>query len=93
MNVFRAFAFEDYLFYVFRDKDSKIELLYRDEFVYNKNKNILTFINKNVEYKIDPGGILVKTPKKKVYLKAKEIGENVTLSSLSELKLKNLRTK
>ncbi len=93
LSVFRAFAFEDYLFYVFTDKNSKIELLYRDEFVYNINKTTLTFINKNVEYKIDSGGILVKTPKRKVYLKAKEIGENVTLSSLSELKLKNLKIK
>ncbi|WP_405415487.1 XAC2610-related protein [Maribacter sp. Asnod1-A12] len=93
MSVFRAFAFEDYLFYVFTDIDSKIELLFKDEFIYNKIENTLTFINKNVDYKVDSGGILVKTSKREVYLKAKDIGENVTLSSLSELKLKNLSTK
>lgn len=93
MSVYRAFAFQDYLFYVFTDKDSKIELLYRDEFVYDKKENTLIFLNKEVEYKIDLGGILVKTPKRTVYLKAKKVGENVTLSSLSELKLNNLTTK
>lgn len=93
MSVYRAFAFQDYLFYVFTDKDRKIELLYRDEFVYDKKENTLIFLNKEVEYKIDLGGILVKTPKRTVYLKAKKVGENVTLSSLSELKLNNLTTK
>lgn len=93
MSVYRAFAFQDYLFYVFTDKDRKIELLYRDEFVYDKKENTLIFLNKEVEYKIDLGGVLVKTPKRTVYLKAKKVGENVTLSSLSELKLNNLTTK
>jgi hypothetical protein len=90
MELYRAF--EDYLIYTFTDIDKKIELLYLDTFVYNKKENTLTFVNKNVEYKVYSGGILVTTPKRTVDLKAKRIGENVTLTSLSSLssKLKNI---
>jgi len=92
MELYRVFAFEDYLIYTFTDTNNKIELLYSDSFVYNEKENTLIFVNNNVEYKIYSGGILVTTPKRKVNLKAKRIGENVTLKSLSGLssKLSNI---
>ena len=94
MELFRVFAFEDYLIYAFTDKDNKIELLYSDTFVYNENENTLTFVNNSIEYKIYSGGILVKTPTKKINLKAESIGENVALANLFGLssKLSNIKT-
>lgn len=95
MVLYRAFAFEDYLFYVFIGKDNKIELMYEGDFIFDKNKGTLTFTNKDVVYTIDASGILVKTPKRKVYLKAKSSGDDAFLSSLSSLveSLNNLLVK
>ncbi|WP_445709899.1 XAC2610-related protein [Flavobacterium sp.] len=90
MVVYRALSFEDYLFYIFIDKNSKIELMYTDEFVYNKKEQTLTFTNKDITYQINKNGIIVNTPKKKINMKAVSVGENTTLSSLSNLTLKNL---
>lgn len=73
--MYEGFDFENYLIYTFTDKDNKIELLYLDTFVYNEKENTLTFINNNTEYKIYSEGIFVKTPKRKVNLKAEKIGE------------------
>ena len=90
MKLYRAFAFEDYLLYVFIDKNNKIELMYTDKFVFDKNKETLIFTNQRTTYLIYPKGILVNTPEKKVNMKAVSIGENTDLSSLSDLSLKNL---
>ena len=90
MELYRVFSFEDYLLYTFTDKDNKIELIYSDDFVFNKNKQTLTFVIEDVTYQIYAGGIIVNTPTKRVDLKALKIGDNVSLSSLSDLSVKNL---
>ncbi len=61
-------------------------------FIYDEKENILTFINKNIEYKVYDGGILVKTPKKEANLKAESVGEEVTLSRLPNLSSKFINT-
>ena len=93
MEIYRVFAFDDYLIYVFTDKDEKIELLYSGDFIYDKNKNTLTFENGDVTYQVYSEGIIVNTPKKQIDLKAVSIGENVTLLSLLDLSVKNLSIK
>ncbi|MFV0305174.1 MAG: XAC2610-related protein [Moheibacter sp.] len=90
MEIYRAFDFEDYLFYTFKDKDDKIELFYSDQFVYDKRKNTLTFTNEGVNYLIYNEGILINLPNKQVDLKAIGSSADVSLSSLAGLKLKNL---
>lgn len=90
MELYRVFSFEDYLLYTFIDKDGKIELIYSDNFVFNKDKQTLTFVNQKTTYQLYAGGIVMNTPTEKIDLKALKIGENVTLSSLSELSVKNL---
>lgn len=93
MEIYRAFAYEDYLFYIFKDKTDKIELFYSDQFVYDKNKLTLTFKNKNVVYQVYDKGIVVNMPNKKIDLKAVKINDNTSLSDINLLKLNNLEIK
>ncbi len=93
MAIYRVFAFEDYLFYVFMNKEGKIELMYSEDFVYDTSKETLTFQNNDTVYEIYNGGIIVHAPHKKVDIKAKIIDDNGTLTSLSSLNLKNLTIK
>ncbi|AUC77057.1 XAC2610-related protein [Olleya sp. Bg11-27] len=90
MELYHATAYNEFLLYAFRDKDEKIEFAYTDQFVFDKNKNTLTFTNQDVTYQIYNGGIIISTPKQKTDLKAENIEENTSLSSLSELSLNNL---
>lgn len=90
MEVYRAFAFDDFLFYVFVDENDKIELLYTDEFFYEESKLTLTFIHQDATYRIYSKGMTVHTGEKTVDWKAVSVRENGSLSSLSTLSLKNL---
>lgn len=91
MELYRAFNFDDFLFYVFTDKDKKIELLYRDDFTFDTEKNILKFETEDAIYHISNYEILVKTNSKKIVLKSKASSSNGSLKSLKDLKLKNLK--
>jgi len=90
MELYHAKAYQEFLLYTFKAKDENIELTYTDQFVFDKNKNTLTFTNQDVTYQIYNGGIIISTPKQKTNLKAESIEENTSLSSLSELSLNNL---
>ncbi|MBO0589918.1 hypothetical protein I2486_00725 [Cellulophaga sp. E16_2] len=89
MNLVHAFS--NQLYYVFTDKEDKVELFYDENFVYNKSKNTLTFTRKNTRYQISTTGITVQTPSKNIPMNAD--GETIEgeLASLLSLTLDNLR--
>jgi hypothetical protein len=81
-NVFYSFEFSnkkkmrllkefDRLYYIFTDKDDKIELYHWDDsFYYSKKNNTLEFENGKTIYTITSTGIIVTTPSKKYDMKA-----------------------
>ncbi len=91
MDIYRVFRSEDRLMYVFTDSEGSIELFYEGDFDYDKSANKLSFTNIDTKYTIYPGGIWVQTPSRKVNLKATSVDKGTDLSSLSDLRLKNLK--
>ncbi|ADV47526.1 hypothetical protein Celal_0175 [Cellulophaga algicola DSM 14237] len=89
MNLVHAFS--NQLYYVFTDKEDKVELFYDEDFIYHKDENTLTFTRKNTRYQISATGITVQTPSKNIPMNAD--GETIEgeLASLLSLTLDNLR--
>ncbi len=79
----------DQLYYVFADKDGRVELFYDGRFDYDASTQTLSFINKPVRYQINSKGITVKMSNKTVSLKSQP---NSVRGSLDELgQFKNVR--
>ncbi|WP_299779173.1 hypothetical protein [uncultured Formosa sp.] len=77
------------LFYVFTDRDNKVELYYSNNFIYNTNAHTLTFTNKSAQYIIHSNGITVKTPKRTINMDADPTTKEGDLVHISSLKLEN----
>jgi len=86
-------SFNGLLYYAFTDSKGVIELFYTDEFVFDKNNQTLSFVNKNVKYVIAKDGITVITPKKKVHIKANVNSLEGDILSLEELDFENMLVK
>ncbi len=56
------------LLYVFTDEEDKVELSYMDDFMYNQQKNTLSFSIKNTKYTILENEILVQVNGKEYHL-------------------------
>lgn len=93
MRIYRAFQFDDILFYVFTDADKHIEFYFDGNFVYDSKRNTLTFFNNDTEYKIEEDRINVKMPIRSITMKATSYNKNTNLSSLKNLKINNLKIK
>lgn len=87
MQVFKT---ETILYYVFTDKNDKIELIYNDVFKYSKTENSLSFSNLNTEYIIYDNKIIAKTPNNTYDMKAVNNTKIGTLKKLKNLKVENV---
>ncbi|MFI8606645.1 hypothetical protein ACIGCP_19420 [Cellulophaga baltica] len=88
MNLVHAFS--NQLYYVFTDKENKVELFYDEDFIYHTDKNILTFTRKNTSYQISATGITVLTPSKNIPMNADAETIEGELASLLSLTLSNM---
>jgi len=86
-------SFNGFLYYAFTDSKGVIELFYDDEFVFDKNKQTLSFVNKKVKYVIAKDGITVITPKKKVQIKANANSLEGDILSLQNMNFENMLVK
>ncbi|MCR1026849.1 hypothetical protein NQT66_18665 [Cellulophaga baltica] len=84
-------AFSNQLYYVFTDKENKVELFYDEDFIYHKDKNTLTFTRKNTSYQISTTGITVLTPSKNIPMNADAETIEGELTSVLRLTLENMR--
>ena len=82
---------EDNLYYVFADKDGRIELFYEGPFVYDTSKKTLSFINKPVRYQINQKGITVKQSNKTTLLKSQPRSQHGSLDNLAQFKNVRIR--
>lgn len=90
MEIYRSYSYEDFLFYIFKDKEDKIELFYYFDFVYDKKNKILSFVNSDVEYQIHKNGIKILMPKRTLDMKAEKIEAPQSFKNFGNLELKNL---
>ncbi len=70
------------LYYVFANKDNKIELYYDGSFIYDVKQKTLSFTNKPVVYQISKQGITVRQSNKMTLLKAQAGSEQGSLDNL-----------
>lgn len=84
-------SYGDHLYYVFADKEDRIELLYEGSFVYDKAKKTLSFTNRPVVYQINDKGITVKLPNQTVQLNAQPNSARGNLDNLD--RFENVRVK
>ncbi|WP_159023603.1 hypothetical protein [Formosa sp. L2A11] len=78
------------LFYVFTDSDSKVELTYSDDFIYNTSENTLSFTYKSTEYKISSNKITLKTPTRTINMDANPTTKEGDFSNLLRLDFQNI---
>jgi hypothetical protein len=83
-------AYNDFLFYIFKDKDQNVELFYANDFTYDATRNTLTFSNEGTQYLVYSTGILVNMPRGQVDLKADSSKANSSLANIKQLKLQNV---
>ncbi len=70
------------LYYAYADKNSRIELYYDGQFVYDSKQKTLSFTNKPVLYQINKKGITVKQSNKTVLLKSQTQSAQGNLNDL-----------
>lgn len=78
------------LAYFFTDKDNKVELQHTEFFSYSTANNTLQFTIDNTTYTIYKEGIKVKTPTRKLDMKATEGSIKGSLSTLKDMELENV---
>jgi len=82
------------LYYIFTDKDDKVELCLWDEgFNYSKKDNTLEFESGETSYKITSTGIIVTTPNKKYDMKAVPETIKGSMTDMLKMNLENVTIK
>lgn len=74
------------LYYVFTDRDDKVELAYNSDFTYDKKNKSFYFQNKDVLYNVSEKGIIITEGKRRYHIhKIKEIKGSFEALHLTEL--------
>lgn len=72
------------LYYVFANKEGRVELYYDGPFIYDTKQKTLSFTNKPVLYQVNKQGITVKLPHSSKLLKSRPISVQGSLDSLAQ---------
>lgn len=78
------------LYYVFTDKDDKVELLHSDSFTYSKRDELLTFKSGGVTYAVSKHGISVKSTRTNLDMKAEPTSIDGSLAQVETAKFENV---
>lgn len=78
------------LYYVFTDKDNKVEKFHYESFYYSTEENAIWFTTGDTTYKITSSGIIVTTQKKEIEMTAKTGSIRGSLSTLQDAGFENV---